>query len=234
VRIGLARDQAFGFYYPDDLAAFEAAGAELVPFDTLKDAALPAALDGLFIGGGFPEVFMAELQANASLRQQIAAAIEAGLPVYAECGGLMYLARSISWQGRTCRMVGAIAGDVTMHDKPVGRGYVTLRASADAPWPGLREQPGFRQRGHEFHYSSLDNLAHDTRFAWQVERGHGVDGQHDGLLHRNVLGSYAHLRNISEQGWVHHFVDFVRSKRASHPKPAAPQAAQPHPVGAGA
>jgi len=91
VRIGLARDKAFGFYYPDDLAALEAAGAELVPFDTLNDPALPE-VDGLFIGGGFPEMFMAELQANAALREHIASAIEAGLPVYAECGGLMYLA----------------------------------------------------------------------------------------------------------------------------------------------
>jgi len=211
VRIGLARDKAFGFYYPDDLAALEAAGAELVPFDTLNDPALPA-VDGLFIGGGFPEMFMAELQANASLREAIASAIEAGLPVYAECGGLMYLARSLSWRGQTCRMVGAIPGDVTMHDKPVGRGYVTLATTPDAPWPaqGVREL-----RGHEFHYSSLDKLAPGVRFAYRVTRGHGVDGQHDGIVHRNLLASYAHLRSIGPEGWAGQFVDFVRSKRAA-------------------
>jgi cobyrinic acid a,c-diamide synthase len=234
VRIGIARDKAFGFYYPDDLAAFEAAGAELAPFDTLKDAALPAGLDGLFIGGGFPEVFMTELQANVSLRAQIAAAIEAGLPVYAECGGLMYLARSLTWRGQTCRMVGAIQGDVTMHDKPVGRGYVSLRATDDAPWPGLRAPGAGAQRGHEFHYSSLDNLASDTRFAWRVERGHGVDGRHDGIVQRNVLASYAHLRDVAGPGWVRPFVDFVRAQRACLVQPAAIQAAQPHSVGAGA
>jgi cobyrinic acid a,c-diamide synthase len=211
VRIGLARDKAFGFYYPDDLAALEAAGAELVPFDTLNDPALPK-VDGLFIGGGFPEMFMAELQANAALREQIASAIEAGLPVYAECGGLMYLARSLSWRGQTCRMVGAIPGDVTMHDKPVGRGYVTLAPTPDAPWPA----PGAPElRGHEFHYSSLDNMAPDVRFAYTVKRGHGVDGQHDGIVHRNLLASYAHLRSIGADGWAAQFVDFVRSKRVA-------------------
>ena len=218
VRIGLARDQAFGFYYPDDLAALEAAGAELVPFDTLRDPALPA-VDGLFIGGGFPEMFMTELQANAALREQIASAIEAGLPAYAECGGLMYLARSITWQGRTCRMVGAIPGDVTMHDKPVGRGYVTLAPTPDAPWPA----PGASElRGHEFHYSSLDHLDPGVRFAYSVKRGHGVDGRRDGIVHRNLLASYAHMRSIGADGWATQFVAFVRSQRAaSRDRPAA-------------
>ena len=209
VRIGVAQDKAFGFYYPDDLQALHEAGAELLPFDTLRDTALPPRLDGLFIGGGFPEVFMAELEANAPLREQIATAIEAGLPVYAECGGLMYLARSLSWKGRTCRMVGAIAGDVTLHDRPVGRGYVTLDATGDSPWSGWAGRTDVR--GHEFHYSSLDNLPAGTRYAWKVQRGHGIDGQHDGIVHRNVLASYAHLRSLGGTDWARHFVEFVRS-----------------------
>ena len=110
MRIGIARDRAFGFHYPDDLAALVAAGAELVPIDTLHDQRLPV-IDGLFIGGGFPEACMAELEANVALRAALRRAIECGLPTYAECGGLMYLSRSISWQGRTARMVGAIPGD---------------------------------------------------------------------------------------------------------------------------
>jgi cobyrinic acid a,c-diamide synthase len=233
VRIGLARDKAFGFYYPDDLQALQDSGAELVPFDTLHDTALPA-VDGLFIGGGFPEVFMRELEANAALRQQIAAAIEAGLPVYAECGGLMYLARSITWRGQTCRMVGAIPGDVTLHDKPVGRGYVTLQASAEMPWPGLRAgaAQGVQEvRGHEFHYSSLDNLDPNVRFAWRVTRGHGIDGRHDGLIHRNVLASYAHLRSLGGNGWAAHFVDFVRAQRLPRSPAAAARLARPEPEG---
>lgn len=220
VRIGLARDKAFGFYYPDDLAALEAAGAELVPFDTLNDPALPA-VDGLFIGGGFPEVFMHELQANRGLRQQIASAIEGGLPVYAECGGLMYLARTLSWRGQTCQMVGAIAGDVTMHDKPVGRGYVQLAATPDMPWPGLQARTLL---GHEFHYSSLDRLDPGARFAFRVLRGHGIDGRHDGLVHRHVLACYAHLRDIAGSGWTQHFVDFVRARRQALADPTRAEA----------
>jgi len=222
VRIGLARDQAFGFYYPDDLQALEAAGAELLPFDTLRDAALPPDLDGLFIGGGFPELFLPQLQANAALRAQIADAIEAGLPVYAECGGLMYLARSISWQGQTGRMVGAIPADVVMHTRPVGRGYVSLNASAVMPWPALRD---CQVRGHEFHYSALEGLPAGVRTAWRVTRGHGLDGKVDGLVHRHVLAGYAHLRSLGPDGWAPAFVDFVRRCRGTARAAAAPETA---------
>ena len=225
VLIGIARDKAFGFYYPDDLEALRAAGAELLPFDILHDARLPA-VDALFIGGGFPEVFMAELEANGSLRGEIAAAIAAGLPAYAECGGLMYLARSLSWQGRTCRMVGAIPGDVTMHERPVGRGYVRLRPTAQHPWPAACSGVDDNVLAHEFHYSSLDNLAPEVQFAYRVERGHGVDGRHDGLIHRNLLASYAHLRGVGAGGWPERFVAFVRATKCS----AATAAKRPGPV----
>lgn len=218
VRIGLARDRAFGFYYPDDLEALQAAGAELLPFDTLHDAALPAQLDGLFIGGGFPELFMDQLQANTALRQQIGEAIEADLPVYAECGGLMYLAQTLSWHKRSCRMVGALTGNISVHERPVGRGYVHLRATRQMPWPGLR---GRELRAHEFHYSDIANLPADTPMAWQVTRGHGVDGAHDGIIYRNLLASYSHLRSLDAAGWAPAFVDFVRSCRAGTPRTLA-------------
>jgi cobyrinic acid a,c-diamide synthase len=209
LRIGVARDRAFGFYYPDDLAALQAAGAELVPIDTLHDAQLPA-LDGLVIGGGFPEACMGELEANAPLRSAIRAAIEAGLPTYAECGGLMYLARSITWQGRTARMVGAIPGDAVMHERPVGRGYVHLQQTAALPWSPA---PADVVRGHEFHHSSLENLDPSVAFAYRVQRGHGVDGVHDGVLVHNLLASYAHLRSAAGTSWAPRFVDFVRQQR---------------------
>ncbi|NWF47283.1 cobyrinate a,c-diamide synthase [Hydrogenophaga sp. D2P1] len=211
VRIALAQDRAFGFYYPDDLQALRDAGAELLPFDTLSDPSLPEAIDGLFIGGGFPELFMRELQANVSLRTQIATSIADGLPTYAECGGLMYLARSLQWRGERCEMVGAVAGDATLHPKPVGRGYVHLAATEDMPWAGLR---GRSVRGHEFHYSSLDGLPADTRYAWRVTRGHGIDGQHDGVVMHNLLATYSHLRSVAGTDWARHFVDFVRARRS--------------------
>ncbi len=134
VRIGIARDRAFGFYYADDLDALEAAGAELVPFDALRDAHLPA-VDALYIGGGFPRPVPPNWRRTAALRGEIKQAIDNGMPAYAECGGLMYLSRSIEYQGRTYQMVGAIPGDVKMHDKPVGRGYVHLKEDEAHPWP---------------------------------------------------------------------------------------------------
>jgi len=215
VRIGLARDKAFGFYYPDDLLALQAAGAELVPVDTLQDRALPR-LDGLFIGGGFPEMFGAELQANAGMRASIRSAIEAGLPVYAECGGLMYLARTLRWKDTVHEMVGALPADVLMHERPVGRGYVVLQPTGNAPWPGAAmdaSQPAALLRGHEFHYSSLENVDANLKYAYQVRRGHGVDGQRDGIVHRNVLASYSHLRSGAGSDWARQFVAFVANRK---------------------
>ena len=215
VRIGMARDRAFGFYYPDDLAALEAAGATLVPFDTLHDTVLPA-VDGVFIGGGFPEVYMESLQANATLRGALRRAIEAGLPVYAECGGLMYLARSIRWGERSAEMVGAIPGDIVMHDRPVGRGYLHVEETDAFPWAassGTDPQQGASRlrRGHEFHHSSLENLAPEVVFAYRVRRGHGIDGERDGVILHNMLASYAHLRSGAGADWAPRFVDFVRT-----------------------
>lgn len=258
VRIGIARDRAFGFYYADDLDALEAAGAELVPFDTLRDARLPK-IDALYIGGGFPETCAAELESNASLRVEIKQAIANGMPAYAECGGLMYLSRGIEYQGRTYQMVGAIPGDVKMHDKPIGRGYVHLKEDEAHPWPRPSANPlpnplpllpsplrgGELARGqaggeganvkgnsiiraHEFHYSSLQNLPPDTRFAYHVERGYGIDGNRDGLILHNLLASYTHLRTIGSCYWATRFVAFIqrqleqrRNPESSHSKQQA-------------
>jgi cobyrinic acid a,c-diamide synthase len=220
IRIGVARDKAFGFYYPDDLLALEQSGAVIVPVDTLHDAQLPA-LDGLFIGGGFPEMFMPELQANANMRSSIRAAIEAGLPVYAECGGLMYLARTLRWKDQVCDMVGAIPADVVMHARPVGRGYVELQATGHAPWSAHAGTGQANVRGHEFHYSSLENIAPDLKYAYQVRRGHGLDGQSDGVVYRNVVASYAHLRNAAGSSWVEAFAAFVRAKKVELEQSAA-------------
>ena len=124
----------------------------------------------------------------------------------------MYLARSISWRGQRCEMVGVIPADVQLHDKPVGRGYVSLQATDHMPWSGLSGQS---VRAHEFHYSSLDGLSPDTRFAWRVSRGHGVDGAHDGIVQGRVLASYAHLRDLAGTQWTAHFVRFALDCRAS-------------------
>jgi cobyrinic acid a,c-diamide synthase len=209
LRIAIARDRAFGFYYAGDLEALEAAGAELLPFDALRDARLPEA-DALFIGGGFPECAAAELEANAALRADIRRRIAGGMPAYAECGGLMYLARSISWRGRRHEMVGAIGADVVMQERPTGRGYVKLEAVAGHPW---RLEEGREVRAHEFHYSTLENADPGLRYAWRVTRGHGIDGARDGIVTRNVLASYTHLRAAGGCDWPARFVAFARRCR---------------------
>jgi len=211
VRIGIARDEAFGFYYPGDLEALRRAGAELVAFDTLRDRTLPA-VDGLFIGGGFPEARMADLEANGSMRAAVAGFIEAGGPAYAECGGLMYLARSIAWQGKVCRMAGVIPADVVMCERPQGRGYVRLSETGASPWPEAGGAPA-EIAAHEFHYSRLENMAPGLRFAYRVLRGHGIDGVHDGIVHKNLLASYTHLRDVGGNHWTRRFVAHVQGCR---------------------
>jgi cobyrinic acid a,c-diamide synthase len=182
----------------------------LIPFDTLKDAQLPPC-DALFIGGGFPESFIDELAANTRLRGDIRKAIENGLPTYAECGGLMYLAQSISWQDKARSMVGVIPGDILMHAKPVGRGYVVIEPTSQHPWCRPTSADFCHPlHAHEFHYSEIRGLPADTRYAYAVKRGHGVDGQHDGILRHNLLASYTHLRGTAGCDWPARFVQFAR------------------------
>ncbi|MDH3304574.1 MAG: cobyrinate a,c-diamide synthase [Gammaproteobacteria bacterium] len=214
VRIAVARDAAFGFYYPDDLEAFEDAGAELLFFDALSDSELPAA-DGLFIGGGFPEMCLPALAANKSLRADIRQKLAAGMPAYAECGGLMYLARNIRWRGEKCEMVGAVPGDVIVEDRPQGRGYVMIEETGKGLWPAASRSTSHSGAGipaHEFHYARLENLPADLDYAYRVIRGHGIDGHRDGLIVGNFLAGFVHHRNTEADPWVSRFVGFVREK----------------------
>lgn len=216
VKLGIAQDSAFGFYYPDDLEALSEAGAELIPFSTLHDPDLPD-IDGLFIGGGFPETHLLALEKNTSLRRQIKAALENGLPCYAECGGLMYLARSIKWNSNTAEMVGIIPGDIQMHAKPQGRGYVKLQETGNGLWPVTATTDGDDEKpiinAHEFHYSSLLNLDTQFPYAFKVLRGAGIDGQQDGLIVYNTLASYVHLRSTGNCQWAEQFVQFIRCQK---------------------
>lgn len=209
IRIGYPLDRAFGFYYPGDLEKMVRVGAELVPFDCINDQHLPA-IDALFIGGGFPESSMEQLEKNHSMREEIRAFVENGGPTYAECGGLMYLARTLTWNGKTCKMAGVIPADVVMHARPQGRGYVQLRETGESPWPLF---PGQDQviSAHEFHYSALQGLPATTRFAYEVVRGTGIDSKRDGIVYKNMLASYTHLRDVGGNQWTRRFLSHVAS-----------------------
>ena len=211
LRLGIARDRAFGFYYADDLDALQRAGARLVYFDALSDAQLPE-IDALYLGGGFPEVLGAELASNRSLLASIRAAVQGGLPTYAECGGLMLLARAIIWNNVTYPMAGVIPADVVMCERPVGRGYVHLEETCDMPWP---RRAASTVRAHEFHHSKLVNVDPGLRYAYRVRRGHGVDGERDGIVIHNALASYAHLRSAGGNDWPARFIDFARAKNGT-------------------
>lgn len=211
-RIGLASDAAFGFYYQDDLDGLAEAGCDPVPFNTLTDRRLPPDLDGLFLGGGFPETHMAALEANVELRTEIRAAVVGGLPVYAECGGMMYLCRAISWKGESRAMVGALDADAVMHARPQGKGHVLLEETENAPWPGRTGGP---IPAHEFHYASIENLGADTRFAYKVLRGHGITGGGDGIVTGRTLASFSHLRGVGPHPWPRRFAGFVHGAAAA-------------------
>jgi cobyrinic acid a,c-diamide synthase len=213
VRLAIARDAAFGFYYPADLEAFAQRGVELCYFSPLSDAALPEC-DALFLGGGFPETHMLALETNRSMRTSIQQALEQGLPAYAECGGLMYLSRSIRWGNQRADMVGFVPGDTVMQPRPQGRGYIRLQRSAQHPWPAQSTTPETIP-GHEFHYSHLENLPSGLTYAWNVERGQGLDGAHDGLVLNKLVAGYAHLRQDVRNPWIDEFLAFVRRSRST-------------------
>ena len=209
LKIGVVQNDAFGFYYPGDLDAIESTGAEIVIVDTIRDKTLPE-VDALFIGGGFPETRISELEENTGLRIEIKNALQQGLPCYAECGGLMYLSRSLSWQAHKGDMVGFIPADCVMHKAPQGRGYIKLEETSDHPWASFSPTPDPVIAGHEFHYSALENLDPELKFAYRVKRGAGITGSSDGIVINNTLACYAHLRDTASNHWAQRFVQFVQ------------------------
>lgn len=208
VRIGVVLDQPFTFYYPENIEALAAAGAELVYINSMDDKELPP-LDGLYIGGGFPEVFGEAIAANAGLCRGIRRAAEEGLPIYAECGGLMYLGRKIIWEGRTFPMCGVLPFDVVVERGPQGHGYTLMRSLEGNPF----FPPGAEIKGHEFHHSRLTGIDPDLHYTYEVVRGHGIDGRRDGILYRNTFATYNHIHAVANPGWAPRFVELAAQWR---------------------
>jgi cobyrinic acid a,c-diamide synthase len=202
LRIGFIRDKSFWFYYPENLETLARLGADLVELDALENATLPQ-LDALYIGGGFPEIQARALSENRSFRGSLRAEIEAGLPVYAECGGFMYLGENLVVGGRKYPMVGALPVEFGLHSKPQGHGYTLLEVTDPNPYYA----PGESIRGHEFHYSQARVKEQaDLRFVFRVLRGYGVDGERDGLCRRNLLATYTHIHAAGTPGWAENFL----------------------------
>ena len=190
VRLGVARDRAFCFYYPENLELLAEAGAELVPFSPLDDRELPPGLHGLYLGGGYPELYAGPLAANAGLRQAVYDFAAAGLPIYAECGGLMYLAQEIrDLEGQAHPMAGVFPFTVRMLPRLKALGYreVTLAAA------GLLGPAGTRARGHEFHYSEMVGEPVGVARLYRVTPRKGGEAVAEGYCAGNVLASYVHL-----------------------------------------
>ncbi|MCX7842882.1 MAG: cobyrinate a,c-diamide synthase [Clostridia bacterium] len=212
-RIAVARDKAFSFYYRDGLDLLEMLGAELVEFSPLKDVSLPCNVDGLYIGGGYPEIFAGELQDNLPMREKIKKAIEEGIPAYAECGGFMYLCESIrSRDGEVFGMVGAIPGKSEMTSSLQRFGYVELEVTND----NALAKKGYRALAHEFHYSV-------TAVDWQIPACFKVIKRRRGKENRtwqcgykinNLLAGYPHLHLWSNTGFAERFVNSCIQYRA--------------------
>jgi cobyrinic acid a,c-diamide synthase len=201
VRIGVLRDQAFSFYYPENLEALQGAGAELVSISPLTDDSLPE-IDGLYAGGGFPEVYAKQLSENRPLRESLARRIDDGLPIWAECGGLMYLSRVLRTEGQKYPMVGALPVEVEQTESPQGHGYVKARVDSENPF--LAE--GLNFCGHEFHYSRLAGRTEEVKTVLALQRGVGVGSGRDGIQADGIVASYTHLHALGVPEWGPAFV----------------------------
>ncbi len=190
-RIGVARDEAFNFYYEDNLDVWRAAGVEIVPFSPVRDHTLPSNVEALYIGGGFPELYAEALAENAAMRAELRAAHAANVPIYAECGGFMYLMNAITTHaGQRFPMVGLVPGEAVMQQRRVRLGYVEVEPAA----PHWVARAGVRLRGHLFHWSRWEGYTPTPESAaWLVlpRRGGGV--QPEGYRHRRLVASYVHV-----------------------------------------
>ncbi|MCI5165051.1 MAG: cobyrinate a,c-diamide synthase [Candidatus Electrothrix sp. GM3_4] len=212
VRIGVLRDAAFQFYYQENLEALQEGGAELVMINALTAEALPDDLNALYIGGGFPETSARQLADNVSFRDSVRQAAEQGLPIYAECGGLIFLGRSIILDGVEYPLAGVFPVTFSMSAKPQAHGYSTFRVDQENPFYPL----GTQVKGHEFRYSVVESWDGGPKdLALQMERGTGFKGNRDGLLKKNVLVLYTHVLAPGTPEWAAGLLRAAQKRRAA-------------------
>lgn len=204
VTIGIIRDSAFQFYYPENIDALKRAGARIVEFNALTDN-FPDGLDALYIGGGFPETHAQTLSANENLRRAVLEAAEKGLPIYAECGGLMYLCKELVWEEKTYPMVGVFPFTIGVSRKPQGHGYTIIEVKSPNPY----FKTGRILHGHEFHYSYVLGMPEQDGVycAFEMKKGHGAVNKMDGFCYKNILATYTHLHALGTKEWVDGIID---------------------------
>jgi cobyrinic acid a,c-diamide synthase len=213
VRIGVIKDSAFQFYYPENIDALSSMGAEVVFISPLKDQTLPQ-LDALYIGGGFPETHAEQLAANKSFSQQLKDLAEDGFPIYAECGGLMYLGEKLVLEGQSYPMAGIFPVAFDFYKRPQGHGYTIVKVEGENPYYDV----GSVIKGHEFHYSRVSNWAGERNdLVFFMKRGVGIDGNRDGILYKKVLATYTHVHAIGNPAWskalVRNAINFKKSRK---------------------
>jgi cobyrinic acid a,c-diamide synthase len=198
-RIGVVRDSAFQFYYPDNFEELVKQGAEIIEVSALTAKVMPE-IDVLYIGGGFPETHAIALEENRSFKISLLKAIEDGLPVYAECGGLMYLGDSIHMNNNSYPMVGALPLVFELDKKPQAHGYTVVEVTGDNPY----FPKGSILKGHEFHYSRLVEIKGEdgVNMAFKLQRGKGIKDSMDGITYKNVFATYTHLHAIGSPEWT--------------------------------
>ncbi len=210
IKIGILQDAAFQFYYSENLEALEREGAELITLSAMSDAALPEDLDGLYIGGGFPETGAAELSANRSFRRSIKEMAEKGLPIYAECGGLIYLGEALELEGEEYPLVGFFPARFTMAKKPQAHGYSIFSCDSEK---GFYPQ-GRQIKGHEFRYSIVSEWRGSEKdLAVKMVRGKGFWQGRDGLTRKNVFALYSHIHAGGVPDWAAIFIGRCRNWR---------------------
>ena len=196
--IGIIKDSAFQFYYPDNIEALVAAGAEVLYISPLKHRSIPD-VDAIYMGGGFPETHAPELAANMDFKSALKSLADKGLPIYAECGGFIFLGNSICVDGRTYSMAGVLPVSFGFEKRPVGHGYTRVKVTGENPFYPV----GSVIKGHEFRYSSiLDIECSPEEMVFSMERGKGIKDKKDGFCKNNVFATYTHIHALGTPSWA--------------------------------
>ncbi|MGD2150628.1 MAG: cobyrinate a,c-diamide synthase [Desulfobacterales bacterium] len=197
-RIGIIKDSAFQFYYPENIEALEAAGAETIVISPLASDTIPS-IDALYIGGGFPETHAQQLAQNVTFREQLKSLAKHGLPIYAECGGLMYLGEELVLDETSFPMAGVLPVVFGFSKKPQGHGYTVVTVEQPNPYFKV----GTQLKGHEFHYSRVVKWrGTDKDLAFNMKRGAGFIHNRDGVCYKNVLATYTHIHALGTPSWA--------------------------------